>query len=55
MIAAVSIGLLDLGVMARLLFPEVYALPFWPQMADHVAWGAVLGVVHAFRHARRPP
>jgi hypothetical protein len=51
--AAVLIGLLDLKLIARAFFPEVHALPFLLQMADHVAWGAVLGVVRRYRVARR--
>lgn len=43
--AAVAIGLVDLRVIAPLFFPEVAALAFWPQMADHLMWGACLGVV----------
>jgi hypothetical protein len=27
------------------LFPEVAALAFWPQLADHLIWGACIGVV----------
>jgi hypothetical protein len=37
------VALLDLRVLAPLLFPEVAALAFWPQFADHLAWGALLG------------
>jgi hypothetical protein len=37
-----AIAALDLGVLAR-PFPEVRALPLWPQIADHVAFGAVVG------------
>ena len=46
--AAVVIAVLDLRIMGR-LFPEIYALAFWPQLADHVAWGATVGVVVALR------
>ena len=53
MLAAILIGLLDLKVIARAFFPEVYALPFWPQMADHVAWGAALGIARVIRVRRR--
>ena len=38
-----AVAWLDLRVIAPLLFPSVAALPFWPQFADHVAWGALLG------------
>jgi hypothetical protein len=39
-----AIGLLALKVIAPLAFPGVAALAFWPQMADHLMWGACLGV-----------
>ena len=52
-LAAILIGLLDLKVIARAFFPEVAALPFGPQMADHVAWGAVLGAVRSCRVTMR--
>ena len=35
-----------------LLFPEVAALAFWPQMADHLMWGACVGVVLQVRWKR---
>ncbi|HEY0824383.1 MAG TPA: hypothetical protein VGD76_11395 [Ramlibacter sp.] len=38
-----AVALLDLLVVAPLLFSEVAALPFWPQFADHLMWGALLG------------
>jgi len=44
LLAAVLIGLLDLKVIAPLFFPAVAALDFWPQMADHLMWGAVFGL-----------
>jgi hypothetical protein len=28
-------------------FPEIRALAFWPQFADHLAFGAILGGVLA--------
>jgi hypothetical protein len=40
---AAAVALLDLRAIAPLLFPAVAALPFWPQVADHLAWGALLG------------
>jgi hypothetical protein len=43
-VMAVAIGLLDLRVIAPALFPSVAALAFWPQMADHLMWGACLGL-----------
>ena len=39
-----AIAALDLGVLAR-WFPRVRALPLGPQVADHVAYGAVVGAV----------
>ncbi len=50
--AAAAIGLLDLRVIAPLFFPEVAALAFWPQMADHLMWGACVGVVLQVRWKR---
>jgi hypothetical protein len=38
-----AIGVLDLRLIAPLSFPPVAALAFWPQMADHLMWGACLG------------
>ena len=51
--AAIAIGVLDLRVIAPLLFPEVARLAFWPQMADHVMWGATLGVALAWRRREK--
>lgn len=47
-----AVALLDLRVIAPLLFPSVAALPFWPQFADHLAWGALLGGVLQLRQRR---
>jgi hypothetical protein len=47
--AALMIGVLDLKLIAPLFFPEVAALAFLPQMADHAMWGAMLGAVLAYR------
>jgi hypothetical protein len=44
LLAAVLIGLLDLELIAPAFFPAVAALDFWPQMADHLAWGFVFGL-----------
>lgn len=49
---AVGIGILDLRVLGP-LFPEVYRLPLWPQLADHVGWGLCVGVVLFFRNRHR--
>jgi hypothetical protein len=43
--AAALIGVLDLRIIAPQFFPEVAALQFWPQMADHLAWGLCFGLV----------
>jgi hypothetical protein len=40
-----AIAVLDLRVMAPIFFPEVAALAFWPQFADHMMWGVCLGLV----------
>jgi hypothetical protein len=40
---AAAVALIDLLLIAPRLFPSVAALPFWPQFADHLAWGALLG------------
>ena len=41
-VVGLAIAALDLGVLAR-WFPRVRALPLGPQVADHVAYGAVVG------------
>lgn len=46
--ALAAIAVLDLRVIGR-LFAEIYALSFWPQFADHLAFGAVLGAVVEWR------
>jgi hypothetical protein len=45
LLAAAAIALVDLRLIAPSFFPEVAALPFWPQFADHLMWG--LGVACA--------
>jgi hypothetical protein len=52
-VAAVFIALLDLRVIAPLLFPEVAALAFWPQFADHVMWGLGVGAALHWRWRSR--
>jgi hypothetical protein len=47
-----AVALLDLRVIAPLLFPAVAALPFWPQFADHLMWGALLGGTLQLRLAK---
>ena len=51
-VAGLAIAALDLGVVAR-RFPRIRALPVWPQLADHVAYGALVGAVVARRRAVR--
>lgn len=43
-VAGVGIAALDLGVIGRRM-PRIRALPAAPQVADHVAFGAVVGFV----------
>ncbi len=40
--AGLALAALDLAV-GRALFPRVRALPLVPQLADHVAYGAIVG------------
>ena len=51
-VALACIAVLDLRVIGR-LFPEIFALPFLPQFADHIAFGAVLAGVLEYRRKRR--
>ena len=48
-LGSAAVALLDLRVIAPLLFPSVAQLPFWPQFADHLMWGALLGGTLRFR------
>ena len=41
-LGGLAIAALDLGVIGR-RFPRIHALPLLPQVADHVAYGAVVG------------
>lgn len=50
--ASAGVALLDLRIIAPLLFPAVAALPFWPQFADHLMWGACLGGTLQWRMRR---
>ena len=43
-VAGLAIAALDLGIVGR-RFPRIRALPAGPQVADHVAFGAVVGWV----------
>jgi hypothetical protein len=56
MLASVAIALLDLRLIAPAFFPEVAALAFWPQLADHLMWGACysVGLSLARPRATRP-
>lgn len=45
--ASAGIALLDLQLIAPTFFPEVAALEFWPQFADHLMWGACVGFAFA--------
>ena len=44
--AGLGIAALDLGVVAR-LFPAIRRLPRGPQVADHVAFGLIIGSCRA--------
>ena len=56
-LGGLAIAALDLGVFAA-RFPRIRALPLWPQVGDHLAYGLIVGVVVARRRAaaghRRP-
>jgi hypothetical protein len=41
-LGGLAIAALDLGVIGR-RFPRIHALPVLPQIADHIAYGAVVG------------
>jgi hypothetical protein len=49
--AGLAIAAFDLGVVGR-RFPRVRELPLGPQLADHVAFGALVGAVLRRRRAR---
>jgi hypothetical protein len=49
LLAAVLIALLDLELIAPAFFPRVAALDFWPQLADHLAWGAAFAIALDWR------
>lgn len=51
--ASAAIALFDLRVVAPAWFPEVAALAFWPQFADHLMWGACFGVTLGGRRRNR--
>ncbi len=51
-LTGLAIAALDLGVFAA-HFPRIRALPLWPQVADHLAYGLIVGVAVARRRAAR--
>lgn len=51
-LAAAGIAVIDLRLIAPVFFPEVAALAFWPQFADHLAWGTCVGATLAYRRFR---
>jgi hypothetical protein len=51
-LAGVAIAALDLGLIGR-YFPMIAALDFWPQLADHIAFGLVAAAVIARRRSVR--
>ena len=51
-LAGLAIAGLDLGVLAR-RWPRIRALPTAPQVADHVAFGALVGAVVSRAGRRR--
>jgi len=50
-LAGLGIAAFDLGVIGR-RYPQVSALPIAPQVADHVAYGAIVGIVLEHRRSR---
>lgn len=52
-LAGLAIAALDLGLVGRRV-EEIRALPLAPQVADHVAFGAVAGWVISRRRGRSP-
>jgi hypothetical protein len=52
LLAAAAIAFLDLRLIAPVFFPEVAALDFWPQFADHLMWGACVGLTLEYRLKR---
>ena len=49
--SGLAIAAVDLGVVGRRL-PRIAALPTVPQVADHMAYGAVVGAVLSARRSR---
>lgn len=50
--AGLAIAVLDLGAVGR-RYPAIRALPAWPQIADHVAFGLLVGAVVGERRRRQ--
>jgi hypothetical protein len=50
--ASAAIAVLDLRIIAPAFFPEVAALDFWPQFADHLMWGTCVGLTLEYRRIR---
>jgi hypothetical protein len=50
---AAAVAVLDLGLIAPLFFPAVATLAFWPQFADHLMWGLLLGATLHYCEERR--
>lgn len=53
LIASAAIAIIDLRLIAPVYFPEVAALAFWPQLADHLMWGACFGITLLMREKLR--
>jgi hypothetical protein len=51
-VAGVAIAGLDLGLLGR-AFPDVDALPRGPQIADHIAYGCIVGFILSRLRATR--
>lgn len=53
-LGSAGVAIIDLGLIAPLLFPSIRGLAFGPQLADHLMWGACLGIVLQLHpHSRR--
>lgn len=51
-LSGLAIAAFDLGVLAS-RFPRIHALPLWPQVADHLAYGTIVGMVVTRRRRAR--
>ena len=51
-VVGLGIAALDLGVVGR-RYPRIRGLATWPQVIDHVAYGAAVGALVARRRTRR--